>query len=120
MKVENDGEYAFRVTTDASSKAALSVSGQGIFNDIVAPSGQAAAAAAASDAVGGYAADAGADGRDVSASPSGTATTAAAAAAAAAASAAAFPETMPEGRTGSLQLQAGQLIPLQLRYVVSN
>ena len=89
VKVEDDGEYAFRVTADSSSKVALSVSGQDIFNDVVAPSRQAAAAATA-------------------------------AASAAAASAAAFPEIVSEKRTGSLHLNAGQLIPLQLRYVVSN
>lgn len=103
MKVDDDGEYAFRVTADPSSKVALSVSGQEIFNAIVEPSRRAAAAAAAANETDQYA------------TPSATAT----AAAAAAGSVASFTEIMSETRTGSLQLKAGQLVPLQLRYVVS-
>ena len=114
MKVEDDGEHAFRVTTDASSKVALSVSGKELFSDIAAPSRQ--AVSALSRAIDRYTTDADADGRDTSSSPSATAVTAAGAGT----SAATLPETTSEGRTGYVLLKAGQLIPLQLHYVVSN
>eukprot|EP00752_Nemacystus_decipiens_P001537 g1506.t1 len=87
VKAEIGGEYRFQATADGGSRVALSVSGQELFNDLLTPSIQVSAGATA-EATG--------------ETPTVTSTT--------------WREAVPEGRTGSLVLPAGELVPLQLRY----
>lgn len=116
VKAEIGGEYHFRVVTDSNSRTALSIYGSDIFNDIVARPELSAESTGFSGSSSGFtpemeSQDTGACGDDASS---------------ASCSASVFGSVgngggvvITEGRTGSVVLTAGELVPLQLRYTVS-